>query len=76
MSPPLMCNFVRGHFLHKAGELCVDVAKKHPSLRGIGVGGNRQINQIGPGLPKRKIGLLGYVDLVIRSLAKVVGAEL
>ena len=74
--PPLMGDFVGCHFLNEPAELTIDVPEKHPSLRRVSVGGNREINQVRPGLSKGKIGLLSDKDFVVRNLAEVSCAQL
>src|SRR6202167_4018846 len=71
-----MGDFVRRYLLHEAGEFAVDRAEKHQSLCRIGVDGDREINQVRPGLPKIKIRLLRDVDLFIRTLAEIQGTNL
>src|SRR5580692_1304473 len=76
MAPPLVGDFMGRYFLHEAGELVVDRSEKHPSLCRVGVGRDREINQVRPGLPKIKIRLLGDVDFFIRTLPEVDAAYL
>src|SRR6266496_376872 len=76
MSPPLVRYFVWRHLLHETRESGVDTSEKHPSLRGISVGGQRKINQIRPGLSEVEIRLLGDEDFIVRSFAEEVVAQL
>src|SRR5271167_686120 len=76
MPPPLVGDLVRGYFLDEAGKFVVDLPEKHPSLCRIGIGRDREINQVRPGLAKIKIWLLRDVDLAVGSLAEVHTAKL
>ena len=76
VAKPLMRHFVRRHFLDEAGKFVVDVTEQHPALGGIGVRGNRQVHQIGPGLPEAEVRLFGNLDVIIGRLAEKERAHL
>ncbi len=65
-----------GYFLHESGELVADLAEQHPSLRRVGVCGNRQVYEVRPRLPEVEIRLLGYVNVLVWALAEEVSADL
>src|SRR4051812_7795306 len=67
---------VRSDFLHEPAEFGVNGAEQHPSLGRIGVGRNWQVHQIGPGLPKGKVGLLCNVNVVVCAPAKKKSTDL
>src|SRR5580658_8698503 len=74
--PPLVRDFVGRYLLHKAGEVVIDVPEQHPSLSRVHVRRDRKIDQVGPGLSKSEIGLFGDGDILIRTLAEEISAQL
>ncbi len=76
MPEPLMGDLVGRHFLNEAAKLDIDAAKKHPTLRGIDISRNGQIDEVRPGLAKPEVGLLGDVQVVVRGSAKKQGTHL